>query len=227
MVNYFDFHSRSPTIHYLASTAKIRFTSNLHDFLEDQGMPFASAILTAHTLLERMSSPAIHYHSPIHVLFILDFAQEHEIELLWPEELAIWFHDSIYDVNQKTGVNEKYSAMFMEAQVGPYLDPRGVLDAGAMIRATGDHFSKEMPKHLQKVVDLDVSHFSLPREQYKITTDLLRLEYSSISDEAFDAGRKDFLTHFLAKGFIYRSEPFQQFEEAARNNIEQDLKELS
>lgn len=207
---------------------KQKFLDDFATFLNEFPIPLQKSQHIGQVLWQQMDNPRLHYHIHSHILFILEFAKKHKIELHTDEELAIWFHDSIYDPTVLlAGQNEHHSALFMESLLGSYLDKETIFCAKRLIRATGEHFSADIPPDSQKIVDLDVAHFSLPREKYKITTELLRLEYPMITDAAFDAGRKDFLTRFLAKGFIYRTDFFKEhFEAAARANIEQDLKEI-
>jgi predicted metal-dependent HD superfamily phosphohydrolase len=194
-------------------------------------VPKSTAWSIGESLFTRMLDRRLAYHTPVHILAIFDFAEMHKIELLNWEELALWFHDSVYEATADKGVSELCSADFMKACMSPYLTcdknclDRDLLnDVYAGIRMTENHLEGIIPPKFHKILDLDLAGFAMKPESYKKTAVLLRKENSHVSDEAFEIGRKKFLQKLLSKGFIYRSDMFRiQFENIALSNVQSDL----
>jgi predicted metal-dependent HD superfamily phosphohydrolase len=178
----------------------------------------------AHAVFDRMSDYRLHYHTPVHVLAIFDFAKMHDINLLPWEELAIWFHDSVYDVNNVFGDNERLSADFMYAMMRPYV--KDAYDANAAIVQTSCHMEPTCPERYAKVLDLDMCGFAAPRDVQKVITECIRKEYDT-DLTTFNQGRKKFLEKLISKGPIYRTAEFAKFEPLAQENIRLDLEELN
>ncbi|RDJ35677.1 MAG: hypothetical protein DWQ19_12735 [Crenarchaeota archaeon] len=235
-MNYFDIHKQTAINRYLKAAAHQKFVGLLTEFLETKlELLFIYANTTAETLWVRMTSPNLYYHTPVHILALLRFAQQNDINLNPAEELAIWFHDAIYVTNRTD--NEINSAKFMESQLlssstqdilqRPDLNNIATV-AKKHIHSTADHLLKEKLSYSSyKIMDLDLSAFSLDREQYTLTTSLIRQEYPTISDEVFNQGRKEFLIKLLERGPIYRTDKFKnEFEEKASKNIKLDLENL-
>jgi predicted metal-dependent HD superfamily phosphohydrolase len=205
-----------------------QFVIGCADFLhENYQIDHEASYAIARCLFSRMSDTRLHYHTPIHVLCMLDFAQIHNIPLSAPEILAIWFHDAIYEPNAQSGQNEEQSKLFMEslmAVAGPdYQDH--ILDAGAMIRATAKHLETGLNPNWETVLDLDLSGFSYGLKQSKVVTKAIRDEYPQYTDAEFNVGRKQFLKQLIAKGFVYRTPLFKEkFENIALANIQEELK---
>lgn len=224
--NFFDLNSQHSAENGLL--LKSEFISRCSLFLETQHICKSTAEAIAESLFARMSDRKLHYHTPVHVLAMLDFAKNNEITLEPWEELAVWFHDSIYDVNQPFAQNEELSAKFMKIMVSPYFS-NAVLPIETSfnaIIATANHLHVDQVNQLyHKVLDLDLSSFSSPRENYNRTTEALFLEYP-IERKAFDKGRKKFLTELNNRPKIYLTSLFEQFESKARQNIALDLEEL-
>lgn len=229
--NFFDLHHNHSAVNGFSFIAfKSEFVSRCSLFLGTQRICKSTAVAIAESLFARMSDKKLHYHTPVHVLAMLDFAQNNEITLEPWEELAVWFHDSIYDQTSSErglfGQNEKLSAQFLKALVEPYFFEEHLLLSVSAIEATAHHLTPQyVIPTFHKVLDLDLSSFSSPRENYNRTTEALFLEYP-IERKAFDKGRKKFLIALNNRPKIYLTELFEQFESAARKNIALDLEEL-
>lgn len=214
-------------IHNAGNFATQTFIRELKLFLnETYKIPLNRALTIAQTLCQSMSNDKLYYHTPVHILCMMDAAREHHIELKSWEKLAIWFHDSIYDVKNSYGENERLSAAMLTALMTPYVSDDDLYLAGNAILTTAKHLDKNVPKTYQQLLDLDLISFSFDREQYQLTTDLIRREYETEPIE-FNKGRLAFLTKLVSKGTVYRTQFFQDnFEQKAQKNIQEDLQDL-
>lgn len=205
------------------------FTENLTRFLSENHLaPAHPARAIANCLFQRMSDRSLHYHTPVHVLALLDFSQKHNIHLDISEQLAIWFHDAIYVVTSDPGDNEADSADFMMAMLNTFKEGRSkVSEANRIIRDTSKHLHPNPLSSISRLVmDLDLSSFAGEYDLFKLAGDLVRKEYPDISDQQFMEGRKKFLVKLRDKGFIFRTERFKEdFETRAFENIEKFLTE--
>jgi len=139
-------------------------------------------------------------------------------------EMAIWFHDVVYDV--PTDDNEKASArLFTKLAVGSVR-----LDFGQtvhdMILAT-QHPQIPSNKDEKFLVDVDLSSFGLPWEDMSRDSDNVRQEFASTSDEDFYAGHTAFMRALLGRPHFFATEFFRdRYEDQARSNIARLLEEF-
>ncbi|HEX2972138.1 MAG TPA: hypothetical protein VHP11_07385, partial [Tepidisphaeraceae bacterium] len=181
----------------------------------------------ARCLFERMSDGTLFYHTPLHVLSMLGFAQDHGIALEPWQQLCIWFHDAIYVPSAKAGENEHCSALFMHALLQSHLPADVLSQAEAGIEATALYHSPDVDPAFHVILDLDLCNFAWDREGYRAASDDVAREMIPVhGKEKYPLGRKKFLTDMLARQSIYRTEVFRaNFEALARANVEQGLLE--
>lgn len=193
-------------------------------------IPSLTAYAITRCVYERMMDASLYYHTPLHILTLFQFAQQNEIELEEWEKLAIWFHDVIYIPGYP--LNEWYSAEFMKSMIAPFLDPSIIDNVWNGIIATSKHLLKstgsELDPKFERLLDLDLCSFSWDKENYDASSDKITEEFLSLTGvSGWKEGRIKFLTDLLAKPSIYRTSFFKEkFEQKARANIEQTLKEL-
>jgi uncharacterized protein (TIGR00369 family) len=143
-------------------------------------------------------------------------------------ELAIWFHDVVYD--SKRGDNEERSGdVFGEFAREARLEPAVVVRTQQLIAATKTH---KLPAELAKdtdaalFLDIDLSVLGAAPDVYDSYAHAIRKEYGWVPDEQFREGRAKVLRALTAKQ-IYKTPSFQQaFEALARSNIERELASL-
>ena len=197
--NFFDIND---VTHFERAVLKAKFISAVVDILEtDTTMNNNTAYATACSLYERMSDSQLHYHTPVHILAILEFAKMNYLDLKSWEELAIIFHDAIYEPTVHDGVNENCSAIFAQAMLQPYITDEAMDKVYCAILATADHLLTTTDPEFNRILDLDICNFSMHRQNYKMTSSLVQKEYA-VGSREWKKGRKEFLTKFLAKGFL-------------------------
>ena len=141
----------------------------------------------------RYSEPHRYYHTLGHIaqcLTELDSARD-RIGEFDATELAIWFHDVIYNYGAKD--NEELSAEAFREHANDHMAAGLVERVNQLILAT-KHTGFAEDEGVAYMVDIDLSGFGLPWEGYLADSDALRLEApSEVSDEKYYGGKLRFL----------------------------------
>ena len=217
--NYTDFFDiRSLEIFEMTIVYK-DFVDGLQAFLKSfigDGLPDDRAGTIARTVVGSMSDPSLHYHTPVHVLSMFQFAEQNGLEIGCANELAVWFHDSIY-VPGKEGQNEPCSGHFMKALLDPFLDEAISQKVDGIIQATAKHLEEVSVDHML-IMDLDLCAFAF--ENQDVVQQCVRDEYPDLNDTEYAERRKAFLEALIAKGHVFRSAVFRdRFDDIAMKNI--------
>lgn len=149
----------------------------------------------------------------------LDVATQAEIEM------ALWFHDAIYDV--KGSDNEQKSANWAQKQLS---DAGAAADAAqrvhSLIMAT-KHDAKPQLASEQLLVDVDLSILGAAPSRFAQYDKQVRQEYAWVPDDVFCEKRIAVLQQFLAHPFIYCTPYFRETREAqARENLQLAVTQL-
>lgn len=181
---------------------------------------------------DRYSEPARSYHNWAHVgamLAGLDSVRgtdEFETVSFDEVELAIFFHDAVYDATAKD--NEARSAALFRNLAGANL----IIGAPAsmrierMILATRTHEPSD-EKATQLLLDLDLAILGSSSKIYDAYVDAVRREYAFVPDDQWRLGRADVLSRFLDRQRIYQSAYFHgQRGHPARDNLQRELETL-
>jgi predicted metal-dependent HD superfamily phosphohydrolase len=183
-------------------------------------------------LIEVYTGPDRHYHDLRHIETLLALAQEHASEITDNEvfEAAIWFHDAVYDTRKAD--NETQSAkLATELLAGATTDERLKL-ISVMIRASANH---RVPEAMDATaahdcalfLDMDLSIFGGPAEEFAAYERAVRLEYDWVAEEEWVTARSEVLRSFLVRPTIYASPQFRgSHEAAARSNLKRSLESL-
>ena len=137
-------------------------------------------------------------------------------------ELAIWYHDVIYDVNASD--NEERSAAFArEAIFKLHPFPEDLArDVEEIILAT-KHNSVPTSHDAKIMLDIDIANLG-KAEEFQRVNRLVREEYAGVAEEKFVKGRSNILELFLTRPRIYLSEYFyEKYEASARKNISEAI----
>ena len=170
-------------------------------------------------LAAQYKSPSRYYHSDQHVTECLKhFANyrhlaEHPAEI----EVAIWFHDAIYDSTKPD--NEEQSAVWSTAYLTSKNVAKDVVERiDAMIIATKTHTPFNRDSEIMLDIDLGILGASI--EAFDRYDQDVRSEYLWVPAEAYESGRKQVLASFLARERIYHTQQmFEQYEAQARANL--------
>jgi predicted metal-dependent HD superfamily phosphohydrolase len=142
-------------------------------------------------------------------------------------QLAIWFHDAVYDPKAKD--NEERSAALLVALLQPLGVPEPILThVKAMILATAHAQLDDVDADTAALLDADLAILSAEDRRYARYAADIRREYSWVDDAAYRAGRTKVLESFLARPRIYRTERMRTAaDELARRNLRREIEQLS
>ena len=174
----------------------------------------------------RYGEPHRRYHTPAHLVHCLgcfDLAADRMEE---PDavELALWFHDAIYDVPGKD--NERRSAALFAARAGGRGPERFRSKVHRLIMVT-EH--REPPTTLDEafIVDIDLSSFGLPWDEFLRDSLAVREEFPTVPDAVFYRRQRKFLAALAARPRFCFTDFFRERHEArVRRNLERLLAAL-
>lgn len=185
----------------------------------DLGAPAAWASALYGELRRLYAEPDRRYHTPAHICHCLrEFDRIRHLLRDPPSvELALWFHDAIYQLGGK--LNERDSAcLFLERS-------RGRLDAlrrrrvARMILATV-HPSSPRDSDTRFLVDIDLSSFALPWPEFLRDSVNVRRESTACSDAEWCARQMAFLDCLVEHPPFFFSEYYREHhEQQAQDNI--------
>lgn len=201
---------------------------------EDQQRPEASARFAAllqrlglaehfdrvfQRLIDGYSEPGRHYHTLGHVMDCLGALDETSelLEDLDAAELALWFHDVVYDPAARD--NELRSALMFDRELGVQLPSPFADKVRTMIMATV-HPSAAVDHDAQLVADIDLAGLALPWTEFRHDTELLRRESSHLTVGEFQFGTLGFFAKLMSRPSIYLTDYFRaHYGTQARKNI--------
>jgi predicted metal-dependent HD superfamily phosphohydrolase len=139
-------------------------------------------------------------------------------------EMAIWFHDVIYDPRRKD--NEEQSALhFTEEAAGAGMSGGWIAEVDRLIRVTAHHRAALPDEAL--LCDIDLSILGRSPEEYSRYVAGVRREYDWVSDADWRAGRAAVLRSFMERPAIYHTNEYTALETPARANMEAEISALS
>ncbi|KAJ7705584.1 hypothetical protein B0H17DRAFT_1038360 [Mycena rosella] len=188
--------------------------------------------LMAQELQSRYSEPQRAYHTPDHIAYMLN-ALDLAGDPVHPTiELAIWFHDCVYDPIKGGPWNEKESIRVWE-DFADSTQSRAMADlkpsVSALIQATILHQLPDvLPEGLNAsqvavFLDLDMGILGESPEVYAKYAQQIRQEYSHYSAEAYRLGRAKVLESFLLHERIFLGPGKEAMEQQARENIRGEI----
>jgi predicted metal-dependent HD superfamily phosphohydrolase len=168
-----------------------------------------------------------HYHNQRHIAECLrEFdAARHLTGQAEAVELALWFHDAVYDT--RAGDNEERSA----ALAKECLDEAGISGSISnavveFVMATKTHESSGNAD-AAVMIDIDLSILGQTEERFLEYEAQIRKEYAWVPGLIFDPKRAGILEGFLRRERIYKTEWFyDKYEEKARRNIQMSIGRL-
>lgn len=177
-------------------------------------------------LLARYSEADRHYHDARHILACLRAFDDYTGNIGDPDavELALWFHDAVYDPRAAPGENEAASARCFrkefEALAGVLVD----IDAVERLILATDHRSPPDGPDADLITDLDLGILGADPPRYDGYAADIRREYAHVPESEYRQGRAHVLRAFLDRKSLYRTGFFRQtLEKSARANLEREL----
>jgi predicted metal-dependent HD superfamily phosphohydrolase len=171
-------------------------------------------------LLAAYAEPQRFYHNLTHIEHCLGMFDEVKSLLSNPDavELAVWTHDVIYQPGAHD--NEARSVEWYRNIAAGVHDPDLVQRVSRHILATlhdGKPLDDEDSRYL---VDIDLSSFAMPWEDFLRDSHNLRRENPQISDQEYYRNQGKFQKLLLSRERFYHSDYFyQHYEQRARDNL--------
>jgi predicted metal-dependent HD superfamily phosphohydrolase len=178
-------------------------------------------------LTKAYAEPQRSYHTIQHLNECLALLEPHLELAEHPAEveIALWFHDAVYDVEGKD--NEARSAGWAQTQlIAAQVSPEAVERIKQLIMATC-HAALPEGRDQQLLVDVDLAILGAPRARFIEYEGQVRKEYNWVPGWLFRRKRRGILKEFLARNPIYNTPQIRaQLEGRARENLEFSLGQL-
>lgn len=176
-------------------------------------------------LMTAYGEPHRRYHTLVHIVEMLDCHAESRHLADNPDtiDLAIWFHDCIYDATLDHGENERLSA----EHLGEVYAGDCSAAAQAMIRHSAGHAASDDPD-VQLFCDLDLYRLGVPFKVFDQHGRDVREEYAWIEEDVWTTKRNAFFQGLLDRPVIYQTEYWRsRLEKQARENLSRTIRSLS
>ena len=178
-------------------------------------------------LVHAYSSPERHYHTLTHIQECFALFDQTSHLAAHPEEveLAIWFHDAVYDPERND--NEQRSAAWASAVIRQSgLSREIALRVSDSILATRHH-GEVTGADAQLLVDIDLSILGRDPATFWRYEENIRKEYARVPEDVFRDERAKILRRFLDRSHIYYHKEYRErFEARARTNLERAIARL-
>lgn len=191
--------------------------------LKEHGASGDEKIFWEKTLLPYFDSQRAYHRWP-HILDML--AEFYKINHLLNDplavEMAIWYHDIIYD--PKANDNEEKSAESAREMIQSIGSSNTFGSRVAELILATKHNAIPLDADAQFLVDLDLVIFGKTEEEFDQYEESIRKEYGWVPWEQFAEGRLKILKLFLQRPHIYLTQLFRdKYENIARSNLEKSL----
>ncbi len=178
-------------------------------------------------LVNAYNEPQRRYHTLAHIDHCLSLFDQCKSLATNPDalEIAVWFHDVIFTPGKRN--NEARSAeLYQELSAGVHdVEFRELV--GRLIMATLHDGSSLDDSDAGYMVDIDLSSFGLPWEDFMRDGQHLREENAQLSDAEYYRRQGDFQSCLLARPRFYVTDFFyQRYEQQAHDNLTRHFKQL-
>ena len=165
------------------------------------------------------------YHNWGHIEALLADFRRLEDRFANPEavEMALYWHDAVYDPTSKT--NEADSAERMLSEMRGRVAPEVLRWAETIVRATVNHrvpddAGPELAADCALFLDMDLAILGAAPEAFDAYDAAIRQEYAAIPDLLYLPGRKTIMAGFLKRERLYLTDTFHRTHDApARANL--------
>jgi predicted metal-dependent HD superfamily phosphohydrolase len=177
----------------------------------------------------KYNEPVRAYHTLEHICDLINIATPYRSKItdFNAVQLAIFFHDIIYDPT--SSLNEDESAELFLDLMPKYIDENLVKKVTSYILATKSHHPPNLDdRDLSFFLDFDMSILGRERNEYSLYAKKIRREYKHVDEISFNKGRSAFLRKILMSNNPVFSTPefLSEMELKARSNIEWEADEL-
>ncbi len=183
---------------------------------------------TFRSLLSAYSEKHRHYHTIEHVADCLRHLDTCSAQIKEPREveLAIWFHDAIY--NPLSGKNERKSADWAASFLSINSAADGLADKVHQLIMLTKHDALPHTNDASILVDIDLAILGADAATYSVFEQAVRKEYQIIPIFLYRKKRAAVLRGFIERPFIYQNEPFKsECEQQARVNLANAISNLT
>ncbi|HEV3026725.1 MAG TPA: N-methyl-D-aspartate receptor NMDAR2C subunit [Planctomycetota bacterium] len=175
-------------------------------------------------LAARYGEPHRAYHTLRHIEHCLEEFDAVRAEARDPVavEMALWYHDAIYDTQRRD--NEERSAVLAaQTAAAAGLPTALALRIGDLIRVSTHKKSASDPDG-RLFADVDLAILGQPPDAFGEYERQVRQEYAWVPEADFRAGRAKILEAFLDRFSVYATPGFQErYEKQARLNLTASL----
>ena len=191
----------------------------------------------ARILLRRYDEPHRAYHNLDHItecLEELDDISDPNFQPVFPKlmELAIWYHDAVYDTKRKDNEEQSSKLCLFDCQnLDLPLAEEISKHLHHLIMAT-KHSDPPLDLDGQIIVDIDLARLGYPPEHFLKFGDQIAFEFSEkhsgYTADQYRIGRKKFLVSMLNRDRIYHTDYFfNKYETQARINLAEGIRRLN
>lgn len=184
------------------------------------------------TLMQRLISayaePQRKYHGIQHLSECLQLLEQHLDLAREPAEIeiALWFHDAIYDV--KTKDNEARSAAWSATELLRAGVARERVERISQHILATRHATLPQGQDQALLVDIDLSILAAPRARFAEYEAQIREEYRWVPGFIFRRKRRGLLAELLARDPLYNTPRLRAaLEDQARENLAFSLRQLA
>ena len=182
---------------------------------------------TYNDLISRYSENHRFYHTIKHVKHMLEVF-DNNIHLVHNKnevEMAIWFHDAIYDIQSKS--NELDSALLAKKFLSKHGISKDIVKRIYDLILSTKHDSNLVDMDQRILTDIDLSILGTNEETFDNYELNIRKEYSTIDKDIYDHERFKILNMFYNKESIYYTNEFTEiYETQARYNLKRSINQL-
>ena len=179
-------------------------------------------------LVDGYNEPQRRYHTLAHIDHCLSMFDQCKSLAINPDalEIAVWFHDAIFVPGKPD--NEALSAeLYRDLSAGVHTDEFREL-VGRLIMATLHNELSLDDSDAAYMVDIDLSSFGLPWEEFLRDSRHLREESAELSDADYFQKQGAFRSCLLSRPHFYQTDFFRQlYEQQARDNLAKYFDQLS
>lgn len=183
---------------------------------------------TYNALVNRYTERGRFYHNVRHITEMLSIFDQH-LHLVHQQhqvELAIWFHDAVYDISSSS--NEQDSALLAEQFLLKHGVSRQVTKQVYQLICSTAHNTHLTDNDQMLLTDIDLAILGADKDVFDRYEQNIRQEYAEVDLHTYNTGRRHILTRLNHKASIYYTREFQKtYEIRARYNLSRAIQKLS